>query len=574
MYMRFFSRPASGTTRGRTLSASHEPPGRKGASHISHASPSTIRPTRLPTASQRVAETDIGPEIEGGGWVIVGQGRVRKPRWHDTGHESPATLEGPFALPLGNHVVGIGKALSRGPAGADGEQPHLHHHHRAGALLHAGAGAVHGLSHVRPDAGQGATLVDREPDPGQHRAPGARLPEPVRQQGERPRRRRPGAAAGHGGRPDPHHRQDPQQHLAGAQAETLRPAGADLLGCHHARAADAGIQLEHHGLRVLGIEGLRRLHADEAASRPVRIRLAGGRHRIALSAGAEHARQMGACLVRRIVRRGRDRDRQARARLLHQLGADLFGSVRRFRDGADPAGLDLRRLGHRAARRGGRGLPAEPPGRRRAAGRNAGLAAAAGDGGAAAPRPGPEHHLARARLAAAGRADEGRCAATRAGARGPGRHRLDRTARRGLGQRRPALCAAGESGCHSGPAAARVAADAAQPDPGQVLAQGAAQCAAAPGRAALQIIRRSGREPAAFLGPHPSFHRDHRFDRRAFRSIPRSSRAAAVGGVPVRRMVRRLPRISPAVRAGGERTSGLELRLGRHRGPCRHRGRL
>ena len=34
--------------------------------------------------------------------------------------------------------------------------------------------------------------------------------------------------------------------------------------------------------------------------------------------------------------------------------------VRRLRDGADPAGVDLHRLGHRAAGRGDRRLPAQP----------------------------------------------------------------------------------------------------------------------------------------------------------------------------------------------------------------------
>ena len=39
---------------GNTLSASKEPPGRIGAKTSSHARPSTIKPTRLPTANQRV----------------------------------------------------------------------------------------------------------------------------------------------------------------------------------------------------------------------------------------------------------------------------------------------------------------------------------------------------------------------------------------------------------------------------------------------------------------------------------------------------------------------------------------
>ncbi|MNT75952.1 hypothetical protein D3C72_2148980 [compost metagenome] len=47
-------------TSGSTFSASSEPPGRSGASHSSQARPSTIRPTRLPTAAHRVARTEEG----------------------------------------------------------------------------------------------------------------------------------------------------------------------------------------------------------------------------------------------------------------------------------------------------------------------------------------------------------------------------------------------------------------------------------------------------------------------------------------------------------------------------------
>src|ERR1700761_6355170 len=99
--MRFFIRPDSGTTSGSTLRASQEPPGRSGASHSSQASPRTIRPTRLPTASQRVAATAGGGVVAavkavreegrraGGG---RGRGGAAKTGWHDTGHESPAAV--------------------------------------------------------------------------------------------------------------------------------------------------------------------------------------------------------------------------------------------------------------------------------------------------------------------------------------------------------------------------------------------------------------------------------------------------------------------------------------------------
>ncbi|MDB5819305.1 MAG: putative ribonuclease transrane protein [Rhizobacter sp.] len=55
--MRFFRSPASGSSSGSTFSTSHEPPGRSGASQSSQATPSTISPTRLPTASDRVQDT-------------------------------------------------------------------------------------------------------------------------------------------------------------------------------------------------------------------------------------------------------------------------------------------------------------------------------------------------------------------------------------------------------------------------------------------------------------------------------------------------------------------------------------
>jgi YihY family inner membrane protein len=65
--------------------------------------------------------------------------------------------------------------------------------------------------------------------------------------------------------------------------------------------------------------------------------------------------------------------------------------VRRLRHLSDPAGVDLRGLGDRAARRGHRGLPAEPADGRGAARRRRRLAAAAGHGNVAAPGPRAGH---------------------------------------------------------------------------------------------------------------------------------------------------------------------------------------
>ena len=56
--MRFFSRPVSGIANGSTLSASVRLP--VGASTSSQASPSTINPSRLPTATARLHATTGG----------------------------------------------------------------------------------------------------------------------------------------------------------------------------------------------------------------------------------------------------------------------------------------------------------------------------------------------------------------------------------------------------------------------------------------------------------------------------------------------------------------------------------
>src|SRR5947207_14146575 len=53
--MRFFSRPATGTASGSTFKANARCP--VGASHSSHASPSTISASRLPTATVLVQAT-------------------------------------------------------------------------------------------------------------------------------------------------------------------------------------------------------------------------------------------------------------------------------------------------------------------------------------------------------------------------------------------------------------------------------------------------------------------------------------------------------------------------------------
>jgi len=64
--MRFFSKPASGTHKGKALSTSHEPPGLSGASHSSQASDNKISPSKLPTASVRVSCACLNAVGEGG----------------------------------------------------------------------------------------------------------------------------------------------------------------------------------------------------------------------------------------------------------------------------------------------------------------------------------------------------------------------------------------------------------------------------------------------------------------------------------------------------------------------------
>ncbi len=63
--MRRLSNPASGSTSGRALSASSEPPGRSGASHSSQATHSAIRASRLATAAAWVRRTWPG-RVEAG----------------------------------------------------------------------------------------------------------------------------------------------------------------------------------------------------------------------------------------------------------------------------------------------------------------------------------------------------------------------------------------------------------------------------------------------------------------------------------------------------------------------------
>ena len=80
--MRCLSKPISGTASGKALSTSHEPPGRSGASHSSQTTLSSIRPSRLPTASQRVASTEwLTATGSASGVAVAGCSAAVMPGW-------------------------------------------------------------------------------------------------------------------------------------------------------------------------------------------------------------------------------------------------------------------------------------------------------------------------------------------------------------------------------------------------------------------------------------------------------------------------------------------------------------
>src|SRR5687767_7183630 len=87
--MRFFSKPASGRVSGSAFSTSHEPPGRRGASHNSQATHSTIKPRRLATARARVRATKEGSSGERE-VVIAG---------YDAANEFPVSVQARLASP-------------------------------------------------------------------------------------------------------------------------------------------------------------------------------------------------------------------------------------------------------------------------------------------------------------------------------------------------------------------------------------------------------------------------------------------------------------------------------------------
>src|SRR5882724_7069638 len=177
--MRFFNRPASGKASGNTFSASHEPPGRTGASHSSHAKPSTISDKRLPTANARVQVTTGGRAGGSAAGGAEGKGAVFI-AGYDASNESPrliqAQLEGAVGalsrhaanLALARYLAHAAPALSRRPSRPDGQQPHFHHADLAGAAGHGDVGVVHGVSDVRQVPGFVAEIFPAVPGARQH----------------------------------------------------------------------------------------------------------------------------------------------------------------------------------------------------------------------------------------------------------------------------------------------------------------------------------------------------------------------------------------------------------------------
>ena len=243
--MRFLSRPASGTTSGSTLSASQEPPGRKrrqpqlpGQARARSARPGCRRRASawrrqkqggMLGAVTACAESErAAPERRQGRDGMI-PAMNRRQLWRDLSH-----------FPWGNTAAVLGERFREDRLGLTASSLTFTTTIAMVPFFTVALALFTVFPMFSKMQGRAAALADRKPDPRQHRAAGAGLPQPVREQGQRPGRRRPGGAAGNRGRADPDHRQDAQQHLARAHAAAVRAAGADLLGRDHARAAGAG----------------------------------------------------------------------------------------------------------------------------------------------------------------------------------------------------------------------------------------------------------------------------------------------------------------------------------------------
>jgi hypothetical protein len=149
---------------GKALSASHEPPGRSGASHSSQARHSAIRASR---AGHGGAAGGVHPA-----GVIQGQGQGRvvgrvHGGWHHSGHALFPTVRGAapagparaFALSLGTTAHTLRERFREDRLGLTASSLTFTTIHGAGALFYRGAGGVHRVPHVRQAAGCAAALA-------------------------------------------------------------------------------------------------------------------------------------------------------------------------------------------------------------------------------------------------------------------------------------------------------------------------------------------------------------------------------------------------------------------------------
>ena len=397
--MRFFSSPASGTTSGSTLSASHEPPGRSGASHISQARPSTIRPTRLATASSgwRRRTGRDGAWRQAGHRMAAGRRAPGRPEASMIPAMNRRRSGGTFPLPLGQYRFVLGQRFREDRLGLTASSLTFT---TTIALVpfFTVALALFTVFPMFSNAGrlQRWLIESLIPDNIARQVLGYLNQFASKASGSA----WPASACCWSRRIALILTIDKTlNNIWRVRRRGLRAARAHLLGRDHARPAAAGAQPERdayvfsasRGL-VGGVPGVRASWCSTPSNSccwpaawlrstttfptpPVKW---------------AHA-WAGGMFVAAAHRGG-----QARAGLLPQPRADLFGALRRLRDGADPAGVDLRGLGDRAAGRRHRSLSAEPDHRRGAARRRAGLAIPTGGRGAAAPgrradqrRPGP-----------------------------------------------------------------------------------------------------------------------------------------------------------------------------------------
>src|SRR4051812_32250407 len=217
--MRWRSRPISAKASGSTFSASQVPPGRNGASHSSQATPSTIRPATLPTASARVHSTTGGRGAAGkaggtaegaGGAVIAGYDAIDESPDHRRSPCPEADMAGAVVAPVADAAdLAVARdadhaapALPRRPPGPDGQQPDLHDADLSGAAGHRDAGGVHRVPDVLELPGRTAEILPAEPGARCDREAGAGRADAVREQGEPARHLRPGGAGVHRARID------------------------------------------------------------------------------------------------------------------------------------------------------------------------------------------------------------------------------------------------------------------------------------------------------------------------------------------------------------------------------------